>query len=229
MPAYVLETLAYAITSVYNIRNAFPFSTYGENLFLTIQNIIITFLIIYYPTPLRRSSGSNSSSTTTSLFIAVLGMAVSAFALYVVPNETLALFQFGTLPLTLFSKLPQIGQNAKAKSTGQLSTFAVGAQILGCLARLFTTATETGDIILTLGFALALALNVVLGVQMYMYWGREGYGGEESVLGRPAGGPVPIRSEKDWSAALQEKVDIVVPPQSPAVGPTGRKWSRKID
>lgn len=32
----------------YASRNRFPFSTYGENFFLTIQNIIITLLIVYF-------------------------------------------------------------------------------------------------------------------------------------------------------------------------------------
>ncbi|KAJ1310110.1 hypothetical protein OPQ81_006857 [Rhizoctonia solani] len=52
LTSYVLETLAYAINLAYSARNAFPFSTYGENLFLTIQNVAITYLILQYPTPL---------------------------------------------------------------------------------------------------------------------------------------------------------------------------------
>jgi hypothetical protein len=48
LPAYVLETLAYAITLAYSFKHHFPFSTYGENLFLTVQNIFITLLVIYY-------------------------------------------------------------------------------------------------------------------------------------------------------------------------------------
>ncbi|KAF6760890.1 hypothetical protein DFP72DRAFT_988128 [Ephemerocybe angulata] len=140
LSSYVLETLAYAITLVYNIRNAFPFSTYGENLFITPQNALITFLIIYYsPLPPK--------------------------------DQALSLAQLATLPLGLTSKLPQIRQNARAQSTGQLSAVAVLSQVLGCLARVFTTAQEVGDPLVQAGFLLALGLNVVLGVQMYMYWG----------------------------------------------------------
>lgn len=47
----ILETFSYAITLSYAARNAFPFSTYGENLFLTIQNVIITLLIVWYSPP----------------------------------------------------------------------------------------------------------------------------------------------------------------------------------
>ena len=142
-------------------------------------------------------------------------------ALYILPKETLAFCQLATLPLSLFSKVPQIRQNARAGSTGQLSAFAVISQIAGCIARLFTTATEVGDNIVAAGFALALLLNVVLGVQMWMYWGKEEK--EEENLGKARLVSV---TEKE------RQFNVVVPPQSPmprSSTPTGRKWSRKVD
>ncbi|KAF8884486.1 hypothetical protein BD779DRAFT_1536691 [Infundibulicybe gibba] len=151
----------------YAFRNAFPFSTYGENFFLTIQNTIITLLIIFYsPHPSR-------AKRSEKLWVAAATFVVGYFLLYVFPTPILALLQLATLPLSLFSKLPQITQNRRSQSTGQLSAFAVGSQVAGCLARLFTTATEMGDALVAAGFALALVLNVVLGVQIWMYWGRE--------------------------------------------------------
>lgn len=226
LPAYILETLAYAITTAYSYRNDFPFSTYGENFFLTLQNTLITFLIVYLPsTPLRKAQ-----NTAGRLALTAVGTVASAVTLYVAPRETLALFQLATLPLSLFSKLPQIVQNARSRSTGQLSTFAVVAQIAGCLARLFTTATEIGDIIVTAGFALALVLNIVVGIQMWMYWGKD----DKEVYSKT---PIGVVHEKeDWSRASHDKVDVVVPPKTPlppprhaTASPSGRKWARKVD
>jgi mannose-P-dolichol utilization defect 1 len=218
----VLETLSYAITLSYSFRNEFPFSTYGENFFLTLQNIAITLLIIYYPSsPLRRSQ-----NIAQNISIAVVAVAAAAFALYTLPDDILSLLQLATLPLSVFSKLPQIRHNARAQSTGQLSTFAVVSQILGCLARLFTTATEVGDVLLTCAFALALLLNTVLGIQLWMYWGNEFHEREE--FGRVAARV----NEKGGNWELgQGTVDIVVPPQSPHVASLtgGRKWARKVD
>ena len=221
LPAYILETLAYAITTAYAYRNDFPFSTYGENSFLTIQNTLITFLIVYLPsTPLRKAQ-----HTAGRLVLTAVGTVVS---LYAVPKETLALLQLATLPLSLFSKLPQITQNARSRSTGQLSAFAVVSQIVGCLARLFTTATEVGDIIVTAGFALALVLNIIVGVQMWMYWGKD----DKEVY------PIGVTHEKeDWTQARHHEVDVVVPPKAPlpppprhaTASPSGRKWARKLD
>jgi mannose-P-dolichol utilization defect protein 1 len=217
LPAYVLETLAYAITSAYSYRNKFPFSTYGENLFLTLQNTLITLLIIYYPPPSLRHSQNTVSRLTAATFTTI----ATGVALYSLPKDSLAFLQFATLPLSLFSKVPQIRQNARAGSTGQLSAFAVISQIAGCLARLFTTATEVGDNIVAAGFALALVLNIVVGVQMWMYWGKDEK--EDVNLGKTKLTSV---SEKE------RQFNVVVPPQSPlprSSTPTGRKWARKVD
>lgn len=181
---------------------------------------MITLLIIYYPTAsLRRSQNIGSR-----LAVASIGTVATGVALYTLPKDALALGQLATLPLSLFSKLPQIRQNARARSTGQLSAFAVISQVFGCLARLFTTATEVGDKLMSAGFALALALNLVLGVQMWIYWGREEK--EEVNLGKARLAGV---AEKERPS----RVDVVEQPRTPgpprSSTPTGRKWSRKVD
>jgi mannose-P-dolichol utilization defect 1 len=212
LSAYVLETLSCAITLAYSFRNNFPFSTYGENFFLTIQNVVIILLIIYYPTPsLRRSQ-----DITSRLIVATLGICVSCVALYSAPESTLSFLQFATLPLSVFSKLPQIFQNARTQSTGQLSAFAVVSQIAGCLARLFTTMTEVGDQLVTAGYAIGLLLNCILGAQMWLYWGKEEK--EKDVdVGRVV-----------YSVPDEKKVEVA-PPPPPSIPSSGRKWARKVD
>ncbi|KAH9172013.1 hypothetical protein EDB89DRAFT_2096290 [Lactarius sanguifluus] len=232
LTAYVLETLSYAITLAYSSRNGFPFSTYGENFFLTIQNVIITFLITLYsassPRPL-----TTAPNPTGKLLVAVLATFAVGFALFAAPSSALAAAQLGTLPLSLFSKLPQIAQNYRARSTGQLSAFAVVSQIAGCAARLFTTSQEVNDPLVAAGFALALALNLIVGVQMYAYWGR-GVGQDSAAKVRDE---ISLGSSKE--VYVREKVDVVVQPQSPLPQQAthqhsqsaayGRKWARKVD
>ncbi|KIY62158.1 mannose-P-dolichol utilization defect 1 protein [Cylindrobasidium torrendii FP15055 ss-10] len=159
LTAFSFETLAYAINLFYAFRNNFPFSTYGENLFLTFQNAWITSLIVHY-----------SSRPRKSLYTAVGAMAISSFLLDVIPLPALAFLQLATLPISIFSKLPQIRQNYRAHSTGQLSAFAVVSQLVGCLARLFTTIQEVGDILVLSSFILALVLNGILSFQLWLYW-----------------------------------------------------------
>jgi mannose-P-dolichol utilization defect 1 len=223
LPAYILETLSYAITLAYSFSNGFPFSTYGENFFLTIQNTIITLLIILYnPVP---------SARTTKLMTGIAATVSTSFVLYTLPPNTLALLQLSTLPLSLFSKLPQIRQNHRSQSTGQLSAFAVISQILGCVARLFTTATEIGDSIVSAGFAFALILNLVLGAQLWMYWGQAEVEAKDKDNFELRGNGHGYASEKEpayepapWQAP-QTTRRVATPP--PASG--GRKWARKVD
>lgn len=213
-----METLSYAITLAYSARNNFPFSTYGENLFLTLQNVVITLLIIHHsPSP----SLTKRTSSTAKLNGALVASFATAYILAIIPPQMLAVCQMATIPLSLLSKIPQIYDNQRARSTGQLSAVAVFSQVAGCLARLFTTATEIGDPIVFAGFLLALLLNLVVGAQMYAFWGREG---DDKVLGR-----LPAKEKGSLEG-------IVVPPLSPV--PThmqsqpaqgGKRWARKVD
>jgi mannose-P-dolichol utilization defect protein 1 len=137
-----------------------------------------------------------------------------------------------TLPLSLFSKLPQIAANARARSTGQLSVFAVVSQVVGCLARLFTTSTEVGDPILFVSFLLALVLNVVLAVQIWMYWGRDEVAYVPVAADEKHEG-IELEGRASPSPSEKRKVEVVAPtaqqakPGSPAPG--GRRWARKVD
>ena len=225
LAAYALETLSYAITLAYSYRNEFPFSTYGENFFLTLQNIVITLLVVHYNPPSTLAARSPIQRAILSAQI----MLASAIGLAIVPPSTLSLFQVSTLPLSLFSKLPQIRQNHRAQSTGQLSAFAVISQVGGCLARLFTTAAEVGDPIISAGFALALVLNIVLGFQMWLYWGKDEK--DELEMG-PIGGAGDDKPKVHWSPPTH-KVEVIVPPASPggraSPRPSSRRWSRKVD
>jgi mannose-P-dolichol utilization defect protein 1 len=231
LPAYVLETLSYAITLAYSVSNDFPFTTYGENLFLTIQNTVITLLIILC-NPV--SSGKNARFIT-----GIIATLAASFVLYTLPKNTLALLQLSTLPLSLFSKLPQIRQNHRSQSTGQLSAFAVISQILGCLARLFTTATEVGDSIVAAGFALALALNLVLGAQLWMYWGQaevdvkerdsfELQSNGDNYASKSGKGKERAYEPAPWQAQQTTRRVSTPPPRSTSAS-GGRKWARKVD
>ncbi|CCO26312.1 Mannose-P-dolichol utilization defect 1 protein OS=Mus musculus GN=Mpdu1 PE=2 SV=1 [Rhizoctonia solani AG-1 IB] len=226
LTSYILETLAYAINLAYSARNAFPFSTYGENLFLTIQNVAITYLILQYPTPTLTSATTPRNPHAHFLPFTAATLLLGLVLLFS-PAKILAILQISTLPIALFSKLPQIAQNQRARSTGQLSAVAVGAQTLGCLARLFTTATEVDDKLVAGSFALALLLNLVVAAQMALFWGQ-GVGSEKAQATEKAflTTPTPIR----------EKVEIQVPQplsprtSSPAPQSSGaRRWARKID
>lgn len=160
----------------------------------------------------------------------MVGMGATAAALYNLPKEQLALLQIATLPLSLASKLPQIIGNARTGSTGQLSTVAVIAQVFGCLARLFTSSQEVNDRVVTAGFALGLVLNLILGVQMWMYWGVDAPSKtKKEEKPRLVGIKEKGQNSIDTKPKVRESSPQIVTPGPRASTPTGRKWSRKVD
>jgi mannose-P-dolichol utilization defect protein 1 len=100
-------------------------------------------------------------------------MATASYALFsssATSVETLRSLLALSIPLSLSSKLPQIATIWQTGSTGQLSAFLVFNSLAGTLARVFTTATETGDRTLWWAFVSASALNAVIAGQMLWYW-----------------------------------------------------------
>lgn len=165
LSSFILDTLGLIIIVGYNYRHDFPISTYGESFLLFIQNLIITSLII------------SLSPQPQSRFLSILSVILPTTTLTIillptspVPLSVLQALLTLTIPLSLSSKLPQILINHQKKSTGQLSSFLIFSSFLGCLARLFTTFTETGDPTLLFNFGAGTLLNGILSIQMISYW-----------------------------------------------------------
>ncbi|KAM0786785.1 hypothetical protein ACM66B_002219 [Microbotryomycetes sp. NB124-2] len=163
LTSYLLDSASTGIYIAYNARHAFPFSTYGETVFLLIQNAVIIALVVIYST----------SSTVPVLALIASAFAAAGYALAtpsLVSSSLLKLLLSASIPLSCFSKLPQIVTNYQNGSTGQLSAFLVFNSLLGTLARVFTTSAETGDSLLWWNYVLLSILNGVLAVQMLLSW-----------------------------------------------------------
>ncbi|PMD17124.1 putative monosaccharide-P-dolichol utilization protein [Hyaloscypha hepaticicola] len=159
--SYLLETSAYLISLAYNVRQGFPFSTYGETSLIMAQNVVIAVLVLHY-------SGKQSAA---ALFVA--GLAASAGTLFtegIVDMKTLSYLQAGAGVLGIASKVPQIAAVWQEGGTGQLSAFAVFNYLAGSLSRIFTTLQEVDDKLILYGFIAGFALNAVLAAQMVYYW-----------------------------------------------------------
>lgn len=118
---------------------------------------------------------SHTSAKTAQALLFLGALAAGAFALFsesIVPMDLLRTLLAASIPLSLSSKLPQIAANFSNGSTGQLSAFLVFNSLAGCLARVFTTATETGDKTLWWSFVSASILNGVIALQMLWYWNQ---------------------------------------------------------
>ncbi|KAF7548472.1 hypothetical protein G7Z17_g7035 [Cylindrodendrum hubeiense] len=159
--SYVLETTAYLISLAYNIRNGFPFSTFGETALIVGQNIIISVLVLNY----------SGRASLAAVFVAALaGTFAALFAENIVDAQTLGYLQAGAGVLGVASKVPQILAIFQQGSTGQLSAFAVFNYLAGSLSRIFTTLQEVDDNLILYGFISGFVLNAILALQMVFYW-----------------------------------------------------------
>ncbi|KAI1198412.1 hypothetical protein F5X97DRAFT_299677 [Nemania serpens] len=159
--SYLLETTSYLITLAYNIRNGFPFSTFGETALILGQNVIITVLVLNY----------SGRAGIAALFVAALAAGFATlFSQNVLDMQTLGYLQAGAGVLGVASKIPQIAAIFQAGGTGQLSAFTVFNYLAGSLSRIFTTLQEVDDKLILYGFIAGFTLNFVLAAQMVYYW-----------------------------------------------------------
>lgn len=114
--SYLLETSSYLISLAYNVRNGFPFSTFGETALILGQNVVITVLVLNY---------SGRASAAALLVAALAAAAFSLFTENVLDMQTLGLLQAGAGVLGVGSKIPQILAIWQEGGTGQLSAFTV--------------------------------------------------------------------------------------------------------
>lgn len=117
--SYLLETSSYLISLAYNVRNGFPFSTYGETALILGQNVVITVLVLNY----------SGRAGFAALFVAALAGAVGAlFTEGLLDAKTMGVLQAGAGTLGVASKLPQILAIWQEGGTGQLSAFTVSVK-----------------------------------------------------------------------------------------------------
>ncbi|KAF1365914.1 mannose-P-dolichol utilization defect 1 protein-like protein [Lizonia empirigonia] len=159
--SYLLESGSYLISLSYNVRNGFPFSTYGETALILIQNIAIASLVLNY------------SGRQPAIAAWIAGLAGAGWLLFnenQVNEANLSLAMSAAGVLGVASKIPQILTIWSEGGTGQLSAFAVINYLLGSLSRIFTTLQEVDDPLILYGFIAGFALNLILFLQVVYYW-----------------------------------------------------------
>ncbi|XP_069623674.1 mannose-P-dolichol utilization defect 1 protein [Ranitomeya imitator] len=156
----LLELLALSGTMVYSITREFPFSSWGEVLFLMIQTLIIGFLI-------QHLGGRTALGV---LFLGVYFALVAILLSPVVPMAVITALQATNMPAVIVSRLIQAVTNYRNGHTGQLSAVTVALLFLGSLARIFTSVQETGDPLMSLTYVVSSACNGLIFSQLLYYW-----------------------------------------------------------
>ena len=184
---FVLENVGYTIGWAYNQRMGYPFSTYGESVFLLLQGFVLVFLVF-----------ALKGRLNAAFWTATAAYAAFAVALFTVASPaTLAALQSLSIPLFAASRIPQILSIHRDRSTGQLAFLTTALNALGSAARIFTTVQEVGDPIMLLGVAISTTLNGFILLQMLLYWNNP----------PPPHAPTEPPTEKKAPARVSKKAD----------------------
>jgi len=157
----LLELAAITFSGGYAYTSHFPFSTYGENVFLAVQTALIGLLVVAF------SRGWLQALLFGALYV---GSAWALLTPALTPAVVLWYGQASNIPMILLGKLIQIVTNFRNGHTGQLSAITVFLLALGALARIFTSVQETGDNLVILTHICSTAANSILALQVLMYW-----------------------------------------------------------
>lgn len=165
LTSLVVETCCFTSSMAYNINHKYPLNTWGDSIPCWLQNLVIIAFI------LRSSSISPLViALSATLFVAISGILFCGF----VPLEVLAWMQVPNIAIqSLGVKMPQIYLNWTRGSSGVLSRFTCLLNVLGNLARVFTTFIITKDLLLLVSVSIQLALNSILLIQTLMSHRKE--------------------------------------------------------
>lgn len=155
-----LELTAITATMAYSYANNFPFSAYGEAVFLVLQTAVIAFLILMY------SRGTSLGVLYTATYAAILAYLMSPLA----PMQLLWTLQALVMVFVVMARMVQALTNYRNQSTGQLSAVTVIMLFFGSLGRIFTSYQETGDTTVIATFCVSSFCNAVLLFQLAYYW-----------------------------------------------------------
>ncbi|KAI3916026.1 hypothetical protein MKW98_004467 [Papaver atlanticum] len=160
LAAFELEVVGYTIALAYCLHNGLPFSAYGELLFLLVQAIVLVAIIYYFSQPLGMK--------TWILALVYCALAPTVLAGQVDPVLFEALYA-SQHAIFFCARVPQIWENFKNKSTGELSFLTCVMNFAGSLVRVFTSLQEQAPTSMIMGSVLGIVTNGTILSQIILY------------------------------------------------------------
>jgi len=157
----LLELVAITFSGGYAFTSNFPFSSYGESVFLALQTAAIGVLVVAF------TRGKLQALLFGALYT---GVAWALLTPSITPAIVLWYGQAANIPMILLGKFIQILTNFKNGHTGQLSAITVFLLALGAIARIFTSVQETGDNLVILTYVCSSVVNSIIALQVLFYW-----------------------------------------------------------
>ncbi|CAA2954988.1 mannose-P-dolichol utilization defect 1 homolog 2 [Olea europaea subsp. europaea] len=158
--AFELEVVGYTIALAYCLHKGLPFSAYGELAFLLIQAIILVAIIYYFSQPM--------GTWTWMRALIYCGVAPTILAGQIDPLLFEALYA-SQHAIFFFARVPQIWENFKHKSTGELSFLTSLMNFAGSMVRVFTSMQEKAPMSVILGSVIGIMTNGTILSQIILY------------------------------------------------------------
>ncbi|XP_071085650.1 mannose-P-dolichol utilization defect 1 protein-like [Haliotis cracherodii] len=158
--AITCEIVAISSTWAYGYALKFPFSAYGEAVFLAFQTVLIAMLVLFY----------SGNTPMAIIYVTVYSFSMMFLLSPMAPMSLLSMLQAGNSLVIAISKIIQASANYRNSSTGQLSLVTVTLLFLGAVARIFTSIQETGDALVIFSYVVSSLFNGIILAQILYYW-----------------------------------------------------------
>lgn len=156
------ETMMCSNAALYNIYRKNPFTAWGENCLLFIQNLVVIGLMWSFSVP--------TVPLPKRLLFVVVSLLYLFVVLVILPSEYVHFLITANTPVMVYSRGSQILTFHRCGHTGTQSLITTLMNLLGSCIRLLTTVSEIGwDIPLLSGYLLSVFLNIALVSQFFAY------------------------------------------------------------
>ena len=160
---FYCDVLICTCAAAYSHLQGFPFSTYGEELLILAQNVLLVLMLWKYADP--------PFGISHMILITTVWVGISLHLTSLDPTATIVtMLPLATIVGIPIARCPQVHANFTQGHTGQLSLITTAINLAGSLARIFTTLTELSDTPKLVGYIISTALNVALTAQILWYW-----------------------------------------------------------
>lgn len=97
--SFYMEVLLYLSSTIYNVLKGYPVSTWGENLVILVQNVVLVLLLWAYYAP--------KIAYSTRMGLAVVFCALAA-GMLVTPPEYQWMLASAGIPVSIIARIPQV-------------------------------------------------------------------------------------------------------------------------
>lgn len=156
-----LELLSATAACLYARLMGFPFSSWGEMFFISVQCLILNMLYWAF--------GQRVSIMNRLIALITYAAGVWYILNHQIPPYYVTLLASLPISLNMLSRVPQILLNFKTGHTGQLSLITFGLAFAGNVARVLTTLGQLNDPVTLASHLTAALLNGTLVAQIFFY------------------------------------------------------------